>query len=461
MRRSRRGIMAAELAFLLLILIVLGGLMASVYLKTRREPERTPAVVDPIAAHQARYLRYLSYVREQPNAEGGSQPVAEDDRSVEREPRAAREPDDASQPSFAAGPDAPAAPSPSPVRPLSVLAGSGSLSGSSAAQGAGASASLEAPVDDTASVLAASPSFRAASTPADEESVLEVTVANVGGNPAAPAPSAGGSGGSSAGGTFLVGAGPGGAPAQNGSGRDGSPPGSGSLVLIAVPADENAPSETAGPAESGGGDSGSTVHGHGRGVPLRRVEFQHRGTDRWRQWPDANFRNIVGDQGTDALNRAFELLQNSDAESIAADLFRKGIPILFGKAEDFSQPGAPAAMFTYPDSRPPDAPIPPPILTFNPKFLHEDPRVLAAVLAHEGTHFQQYLDGTLDDGSADETALETEAWNNGASAWQEVRRSAIGLNTPLVRDLEVGYQVARQGEGLLRDFVAALYAHDR
>ena len=212
--------------------------------------------------------------------------------------------------------------------------------------------------------------------------------------------------------------------------------------------------------QPGGPRAGTRARAQGGRGAARQVEFQHRGNDRWRKWPDANFRNIVGDRGADALNRAFDILQDSDAQSIVADLFRKGIPILFGNPADFSDPAAPAAFFTYPAGKPPDPPIPPPVLTFNPKFLGEDPRVLAAVLAHEGTHFQQYLDGTLRDSTSDEAALETEAWTNGAVVWQQVRRSALGLNTPLVRDLEVGYQVARQGEGLLHDFVAALYTHD-
>ena len=196
----------------------------------------------------------------------------------------------------------------------------------------------------------------------------------------------------------------------------------------------------------------------GSGRP-RRVQLQGRGSDVWTRWPDVNAQHITGTEGLPLLRRTFEVLMNSQAKAIADDLFRRGIAISFGQAEEFSGDDEHAvALFVYStETKPPDTPDPPPELKFNPNFLNEDPRVLAAVLAHEGTHFQQYLDGTLHDPSASRIETETAAWINGAVLWQQIRLSALPLNTPLVRELELGYQVALQGEGWLRDLVAVLY----
>lgn len=445
--------MVAELAFLLLILIVLGGLVASVYFKARRQPGRNPGDTF-LAAHQAQYLRYLAYVPKHANAESGAEVAARHSARGTRVPRVSGDPNDPFAELTADEPDA-AGQRVAALNPLGILAGPGSGAGNVQAETAAISA--DAVVNDTASVLAARRSATRAE-PEEESLLLEVTVVNVGGN-AATAAASGGSRGSSGSGTLLVGQGPGTSGSSDGKRAADRPQRPASILLIAVPGDGSAP-EPAAAVQAVGGSPGTGAGAQARGATMRRVEFQHRGADRWRRWPDANFRNIVGDRGTDALNQAFDLLQDSDAESITVDLFRKGIPMLFGDPEAFNDPTAPAAVFIYPDSRPPDPPIPPPILTFNPKFLNEDPRVLAAVLAHEGTHFQQYLDGTLHEKTVDQTTLETEAWTNGAVAWQQMRRSALGLNTPLVRDMEVGYQVVRQGEGLLRDFVASLYTHD-
>jgi hypothetical protein len=304
-------------------------------------------------------------------------------------------------------------------------------------------------VDDGASLYVVG-SAPAPSVDDEEAALLEVTVANVGGHAAAPE-AAEGAGDAAGGGASAVGAGPG-AGTSRPQRQAGEPAQPAALVLIAVPGQEPPADSSAGsqPAGAGGASGG--------GRPLRRVEFRNRGIDLWKRWPDANFRNIAGREGVDALNRAFELLEDSDAHSVADDLFRKGIRLSFGEPGDFSEADAPAARFISPAGRPPDPPIPPPTLTLNPKFLGEDPRVLAAILAHEGTHFQQYLDGTIQ--RADSTELEAQAWTNGAVMWQQMRHSALALNTPLVRDLEVGYQIARQGEALLHDFVAALYTHE-
>jgi hypothetical protein len=190
-----------------------------------------------------------------------------------------------------------------------------------------------------------------------------------------------------------------------------------------------------------------------------RLEARNRGPDLWSRWPDRHVLNLAGTQGREALSRAFDVLMQSAASAIAQDLFRKGIELSFGDASEFTgrDAGAAALLIYPPAARPPDVPEPPPILKLNPKYLHEDPRALAAVLAHEATHFQQFLDGTLLDASVSPVDVEVQAWTNGAACWQGVRLSTTPLNTPLVREQELAYGVVRQGERTLRDLIGALY----
>lgn len=403
--------MVSELVFLLLIVGVLGALALSAFLHATRSSDRPAAADDPLAVHEASYLRYLAYVPERP--EGEADPLAAakaSHRSAER--RAARQhPADAT-----------------PRFPASSRSSGGSAAASSTLvpSATGSSASRVEAEDD-----------------------LEVIIVNVTGEGQAAA----GSG---------AGPGPPARGAQSGGEEEaGAADGSKTLLLMAAPAavNEQAKAQAIDAMRQMVADQTEGEGGRRHGGSARRVEFRSRSADVWKRWPDANVRKIVGTDGADALNRAFDLLEDSDAHPIADDLFRKGIPIAFGEPSEFAGDHSGAAAFLYPATRPPDEPVPPPAIHLNPKFLQEDPRVLAAVLAHEGTHFQQYLEGRFRYGVAEEVEFEARAWLNGAVMWQQVRRSALSFQTPLVRDLEVGYQMARRGEGLLHDFVAALYAH--
>ena len=51
------------------------------------------------------------------------------------------------------------------------------------------------------------------------------------------------------------------------------------------------------------------------------------------------------------------------------------------------------------------------------------------------------------------------AWINGALVWGQLRSSEVWERTPLLRDVEFGYQTVRLGEGVLRDVLASLYDH--
>ena len=407
--RARAGLLVSEFVFLLLIVGVLGALILSALLHMSRSTERL-ADADPLAVHQARYLRYLAYVPER-SEKGEDLLAAQADLAGERR-RERRSPASVALPPSAAG-------------------GSG-----------GASSVAGAPESSTEARSTLVPSAAGSSAGRVEvENNLEVVIVNVAGESRSAAAPAGTGGGPQAQRDRQ--------DRESGGGASG---GSGTLFLVGTPSGVNAPAKPETPTSrlvSGIGQAG--------GRSARRLEFHDRGADVWKRWPDANRRNIAGAQGVGALNHALDLLKDSDAHTVADDLFRKGIVITFGEPSEFIGGHTHAAEFLYTAARPPDEPIPPPAIRLNPKFLHEDPRVLAALLAHEGTHFQQYLTGTLLRGSVEHVELEAQAWMNGAVMWQQVRGSALSLKTPLVRDLEVGYQMARQGEGLLRDLVAALY----
>ena len=179
----------------------------------------------------------------------------------------------------------------------------------------------------------------------------------------------------------------------------------------------------------------------------------------WKYWPDVNRRNIAGTQGVESLTKAFEVLAHSDGRAIIEDLVRKGVAVSFGEAQEFANAGehATAVLVYSTDHRPPATPGQLPVIKINPKFLHEDPRLLAAVLAYEGTHFQQYLDGTIFNPIHSRLDGEVAAWMNGAAFWREIRREPLPFDSPLAKQAELGFQVARQGEGPLGDLLAALY----
>ena len=424
--------MVSELVFLLLIVGVLGVLLLSAFFQMHRT-DRPDNTRSPSAVHQASYLRYLAYVPERSKS-SGEEVLEADGSRLSSHRRATPDQDGVVSHEPAADPVAVAAAGGTPAPAHAEVE---PASGSSAAR----STLVHAAPSSSASLVL-------------PENTLEVTVVKVTGDQQeAPPPASPAAGSSSGSGARLVGGRPQTAPAPKEATENSGH--AASLLLIEGPAGLNA-SPAAQPAvSSAAGSDGRTR----RVGSLRRLEFRGRGADVWKRWPDANMRSIVGTDGVDALNRAFDLLEDSDAHSIADDLFRKGITITFGDSSEFSGGHSHAAEFVYPATHPPEKPVPPPAIHLNPQFLHEDPRVLAALLAHEGTHLQQYLEGRLRQGAGEEAILEAQAWLNGGVVWQQVRRSALSIQTPLVRDLEVGYQVARQGEGLLRDFVAALYAH--
>ncbi len=150
------------------------------------------------------------------------------------------------------------------------------------------------------------------------------------------------------------------------------------------------------------------------------------------------------------------------ASSVTDDLLRKGLSIAFGSPADFAGPLASAiAYFSFAGIvTMPATPDPLPFILFNPEFITEDPNVLAAVLVHEGTHFQQLLDGTTVDyllGNKTVVDVEFTAWWNGAAFWQTVRGDFLPPATVVAFTNEAGYQAALQGEGALRDLITSLY----
>ena len=85
---------------------------------------------------------------------------------------------------------------------------------------------------------------------------------------------------------------------------------------------------------------------------------------------------------------------------------------------------------------------------------------MAATLVHEGTHFQQYLDGTLiwyAAGGITVVDVEFTAWWNQAVDWQGVRPSFSPDDTVVEVTNEAAYQAALQGEGALRNLIASLH----
>ena len=178
----------------------------------------------------------------------------------------------------------------------------------------------------------------------------------------------------------------------------------------------------------------------------------------WSQWPDLNEQKILGDAGTAQLTAAFDVVAHSRASTITDDLYRKGIAIAFGDPSEFSGEThqAIAVLQVAKDTTPPGRPATPPVIKFNPRFLNEPPLVLASALVHEGTHLQQYLDGTLLNPDLSTVQVEFAAWWNEAAFWDEVRSSAWPFDTVLELEEEFAYRAALHGEATLRDVLTAL-----
>jgi len=272
----------------------------------------------------------------------------------------------------------------------------------------------------------------------------------------------GGGGGGGSGGGPGVGGGGGGGGGGSGGGGGGGSGGGGS-----------------GGGSGGGGDSGGdTGSGDqptpGGGFVLPPLDpaqihapstftYIARATDLWAAWPDVNQKNITGSLGTALLGAAFDLVAASGASAVTNDLFRKGISIAFDGS--FFGPNtlcgnAYACHVFYTGFQPPAAPGLVPQIAFNPVYSAEDAEAIAAVLVHEGTHFQQYLDGTTFHRLGGTiTTIDTEftAFWNAAVYWGEIRSTQIPVTSFLEDDLENLYQLAQQGEAQLRNEIAARY----
>lgn len=96
-------------------------------------------------------------------------------------------------------------------------------------------------------------------------------------------------------------------------------------------------------------------------------------------------------------------------------------------------------------------------MIFNPTYLNETPQVLAAVLVHESTHSQQYFDGRTSNPALGTVDIEFDAFWNEAVFWSEIRGTVGAIDTPLEREADTVYQLAQQGEGTLRNAIAATY----
>lgn len=215
---------------------------------------------------------------------------------------------------------------------------------------------------------------------------------------------------------------------------------------------------------SGGGGSGSSGGGGGGGGPVpppgpRPFDYIQRGPDLWTNWFDVNTMNITGTQGVATLTSAFQQVRNSGASAITDDLFRHGIEISFADAATFNAAcgTAIACFIPSPTSQPPDPPSPLPVIIFNPTYINESPTVLGAVLVHEGTHNQQYIDFSLADPNLTVVDIEFNAFWNEAVYWSEVRSSLEPFDTPLEDEVENVYKLAVQGEPQLRDAIKAVY----
>ncbi len=224
-----------------------------------------------------------------------------------------------------------------------------------------------------------------------------------------------------------------------------------------------------GSGSSGGSDGGGGTGGTGGGPdgggafpPGGTFTYIDRGPDQWFGWPDVASPgpNITGTVGVDSLAQAWDFVANSNAHFVTDDLARKAIEISFGPAEDFlpNPNGSVAIAFLgyYPSQTPPAEPYLLPFIEFNPDYANEDPATLAAVLVHEGTHFRQYLDGSLLDDNLTVVDIEFVAWWNAAVYWQGVQTPALS-ETRLGGIQDVGLSWALQGESYLRDQLAVLY----
>ena len=270
---------------------------------------------------------------------------------------------------------------------------------------------------------------------------------------AAPAGSAGGG---SSGGLPGFGVGGGGAGGGgSGSGGSGTGLGGGSGII----------------GGGIGGDAGFTEAPTADAPPfVEPAGFIDRGDDLWTNWPDLvpPAANITGDHAA-VLQAAFALLVGSVADPIADDLARKGIEVTFGPAASFAQGSGNENAIAYfyfggalTVNDVPDTPHPTPYIYFNPAYVGEAPGLLADVLVHEGTHFEEFLDGTARDYINHIVTIvdvEFTAFWNEAVLWADIRAGFIPFDTPLELEEENVYQMAGRGEAYLRSAITQAYGN--
>ncbi len=227
---------------------------------------------------------------------------------------------------------------------------------------------------------------------------------------------------------------------------------------------------------SSGGESGGTITFTGGGsgyigLPAAPAfpTFINRGADTYTSWPDVNLVNTSGTAAERAiLNAAFNFMDDSVVtSSIADDLRAKGISISVGAASIFAGGGdcvgsyacfyfAPNDTYTFA----PNTPNPVPYIIFNPDYMDEDPQLLSVILAHEGTHFQEYLDGKIQQyrvGQLNVVDIEFLAFWNASVYWDSIRSGFSSSTSALTQDFDYLHSLASQSEAALRTEIDLRY----
>ncbi len=171
------------------------------------------------------------------------------------------------------------------------------------------------------------------------------------------------------------------------------------------------------------------------------LAFISRCDDMFTDWSNPSI-NITG-VGAAILLQTFNLVDASSAHAITDDLEAKGILISFSSAEFL--PGqicdGAIACFIHPTDPAPGplgTPQSLPYVIFDVSYMSEAPEILAAILVHEGTHFQEFLDGDLFNPSLTVVDMEFLAFWNESAYWDTVRPSILPIDTPLELLMKIG-----------------------
>ncbi len=239
---------------------------------------------------------------------------------------------------------------------------------------------------------------------------------------------------------------------------------------------------------------GGSYYSHSIGdAPLN---FIPRGADLWTGWPDSNTLDNIGMPVTrldgvlvpadvantpeqiSKLKEVYNILASSEMSSIADDIFRKGLSIMVGPADHFedTNSGTIAQMVHFPYTyagiydedghlvRAPDFPGSPstlPYMEINPAWMNYDSQLLAVILAHEGVHFGEYLDGSDIQKNVHHTLttidIEFRAYWNEAYYWEKIRDKygPSFKDNSLESGIESWYQAAKNGEAYLKQKIAS------